>query len=43
MVEAETKGVWAEWWRLGGGWGHEDRMRVEEEEVEVGAAGRWWR
>ena len=37
MVDAETRGVWAEWWRPGVAGG----MRVEEDEVEIGAAGRW--
>ena len=36
VMETETGGVWAEWWRLGVAGG----MRVEENEVEIGAAGR---
>ena len=39
MVEVEIGGVWVEWWRsrVAGG------MRVEKDEVEARAAGRWWR
>lgn len=37
MVQAETKGVWAEWRRPRVARG----MRVEE--VEIGAVGRWWK